>query len=452
MSKKGFSLSPYIEKIFETSGEHAEWGGYYNYDFLSADGTKLLCNRSPFDGRKIEKGDTVEVGYYDIPTGEWHCLDKSDSFNWPQATMLQWIPNTNNKEVVFNLSKDNHLISRIINIETGEKRDLCYPIYCVTPDGKKAITLNLERSYWTPAYHYQSVANEACNVDVLEGDGIFALDLKENTLERIISLEDVIKLKPEEAFSQGKHWLEHIMINPSGTEIVFLHRYNLPNTGRLTRMVMANIDGSNMHVIDGWSKYTWSHFGWKTDDSFVIYSRSSRRKSFNANVNVKQANDKNVIDNVNTSLKVKVKSAIRVLIKNVFELLPTRIKVSIRYISGYQMYVKTDNKYKFTKFYQGRHLDVDGHPSFEKNGKYMITDTYADYGKTRKLVVLNSVNDKRILLGEFYSPLWETPASCDLHPKLSRDGQFLVIDTAYSGIHRMMVFELRWDKIIKKLS
>ncbi len=446
MQKKKLHLTKYVEKVFETNGEYAEWGGYYNYDFLSSDGTKLLCNRSSFDGRQIEKGDTVEVGYYSIPEGTWHSLDISDSFNWPQATMLQWVPNTGNKEIIFNLSKDNHLISRIINIETGEKRDLCYPVYCLTPDGKKAITLNLERSYWTPAYHYQSVANEECNVNVLEGDGIFALDLKENTLTRIVSLDDVIKLKPDEGFEQGKHWLEHIMINSSGTEMVFLHRYNLPGTGRLTRMIMANIDGTNMHVIDGWKKFAWSHFGWKTDTSFVIYSRASRKRAVNnsaVQVMLKPGTDRKTTATNKRTLKALLRTAVR----NAFEILPKRIKAHLRYVSGYQLYEKNNNEYKLKKLYDGKLLEVDGHPSFEKLGKYMITDTYADYGKKRNLLVMNSESGKCMILGTFYSPLWGTPATCDLHPKLSKNNDYLVVDTAYSGIHRMMVLKLCWEKI-----
>ena len=446
MSKKRVRLSKYVKKVFETNGEFAEWGGYYNYDFLSSDETKLLCNRASFDGRKIEQGDTVEVGFYDIPTGKWHGLDVSDSFNWPQATMLQWVPNTDNKEIVFNLSKDGHLISRIINIETGEKRDMCYPIYCLTPDGKKAITLNLERSYWTPAYHYQSVVNEDCNVDVLEGDGIFSLDLETNALERIVSLDDVIKLKPDDGFEKGKHWLEHIMINPSGTEMVFLHRYNLPGTGRLTRMVVANIDGTNMHVVDGWKKYAWSHFGWKTDEEFVIYSRFSRKQQISNSP--KQISIKAQTISQNTvSRRLKPKEMLRTILKSFFELMPKRIKVNLRYVSGYQLYIKTNNEHKLKKLIRGRFIDVDGHPSFEKNGKYMITDTYADYGKTRKLLVMNSENGKCLLLGSFYSPLWGTPATCDLHPKLSKNNDYLVVDTAYSGIHRMMTLKLCWEKI-----
>lgn len=39
---KTYKKGKYINKIFETEGEYAEWCGYYNYDFLSADKKKLL--------------------------------------------------------------------------------------------------------------------------------------------------------------------------------------------------------------------------------------------------------------------------------------------------------------------------------------------------------------------------------------------------------------------------
>jgi len=438
---KGYALTSYIEKVFETQGETADWGGYYNYNFLSEDKTKLLCNRAAFDGRSIEKGDVVEVGYYDIPSGIWHKLDESDSFNWPQATMLQWVPNTNNKEVVFNLSNGERLISRVINIETGESRDLAYPIYCLTPDGKKAITLNLERSYWTPAYHYQSVKNEKCNVDVLEGDGIFELDLQTGSIKTIVSLDDVLKLQPDSDFDKGKHWLEHIMINPSGTEIVFLHRYFLPGSSRLTRMVMANIDGTNAHVVEGWQKFAWSHFGWKTDNSFVMFARIATRLSSGYVSSQSNTNPKPI------SKPSAIATAKRIVRKMIASAIPKSIKAKMANHNEYQMYEKMEGHYKLKTVYKGKLLDIDGHPSFTLDGKYMITDTYADTKKIRKLLVLNTENGKRMLLGRFYSPFWGTPASCDLHPKMSHDREYVVIDTAYSGKHRMMVLKLNWRRI-----
>lgn len=440
---KKIKLSPYVEKVFETDGSVCQWGGYYNYDFLSADGTKLLSNRCSFDGRAIQPGDTVEVGYYDIPSGQWHGLDISDSFNWPQATMLQWVPGTDNKEVIFNLAKNGHLISRIINIETGEKRDLCYPVYGMTPDGKQSITLNLERSYWTPAYHYQSVVNEDCNVDILQGDGIFALDLASDSIKTIVSLGDVLKLKPEENFSRGKHWLEHIMVSPSGKRFVFLHRYMYGGKGRRTRMLIADIDGSNLQVIDGWQKYAWSHFGWKGDDAFVMYAREQKQlaKSYNTNSPAKVSGKK--------SLKIRVIGMLRgVYRKTVSKLIPSNFKSKMLNKMGYQLYEReAEGQFVLKKTYSTGLMSIDGHPSFTPDGRYMITDTYADDKKYRHLLVLDTRTDKLLELGRFYSPFWGTPASCDLHPKLSTDGKHVVIDTAYSGIHKMMVLSLKIDEI-----
>jgi len=432
---KKLKLSPSVKKVFETDGQHAQWGGYYNYDFLSADGTKLLSNRCSFDGRAIQPGDTVEVGYFEIPSGQWHGLDTSDSFNWPQATMLQWVPGTDNREVIFNVSKDGRLISRIINIQTGEKRDLCYPVYGMTPDGKQAITLNLERSYWTPAYHYQSVVNEACNVDVLEGDGIFSLDLATDTLKTIVTLEDVLKLKPEEKFPEGKHWLEHIMVSPSGKRFVFLHRYMYGGKGRRTRMLIADIDGGNLQVIDGWKQYAWSHFGWKGDDAFVIYAREQKplAKSYSTNTTEK----------TRESLKTRVMGFLRSIYrKTVSKLIPANFKSRMLNKMGYQFYeMDEQGNFALKKTFSIGALSIDGHPSFTPDGRYMITDTYADDHKYRKLLVLDTEMDQLTELGKFYSPFWGTPASCDLHPKVSTDGRYIVVDTAYSGIHRMMVFQ-----------
>ena len=70
---KGYKLSKYVEKVFETSSsEYSEWFGYYNYDTLTSDHSKLLCNRIKEDGVKPRADLKIKVGYYDIPSGEWY--------------------------------------------------------------------------------------------------------------------------------------------------------------------------------------------------------------------------------------------------------------------------------------------------------------------------------------------------------------------------------------------
>lgn len=444
---KTYKTSKYISKVFETAGEHTEWGGYYNYDFLSADKTKLLCNRTNFDGRAISSDDIVEVGYYDTQNGSWHPLDKSDSFNWPQATMLQWIPGTDNKEIIFNLSKDGRIISRIINIDSLESRDLCFPIYGITPDGKRSITLNLERSYWTPAYHYQSVINEECNVDVLEGDGIFSLDLNKNELVRIIDIKDVIAANHEPEFDGGVHWLEHIMISPSGTRFVFLHRFRLGRSSRRTRMLIANIDGSDMQVIgdSAWKRQAWSHFAWSGDDAFVMYARIPKNQVVSLATPLNSSSVSATSSARNRGLKAGLKNCIRAVHHKLFR---TNYRQRRANTMGYQFYsLKKDGRFTYDYITSEKLLQIDGHPTMLCNGKYMLTDTYSDDKSYRNLMVYNTETKKCLVLGRFYAAFWGTPASCDLHPKVSADETSVVIDTAYCGVHKMMVFDLNWEKI-----
>ena len=103
----------------------------------------MLCNQVGFDCREVTREDTVDVGWYDLTTGEWHKLDTSDSFNWQQGAMLQWISGAGNEnKVIYNLSRNGHFKAVICDIVTGEKNEIDFPVYCVTPDGKNSISLN----------------------------------------------------------------------------------------------------------------------------------------------------------------------------------------------------------------------------------------------------------------------------------------------------------------------
>ena len=151
----------FVDLIFETKSEYSEWFGYYNYDVLNSSQTRMLCNRVKFDGRSISADDTIDLGWYDIATGTWNYIATTDSFNWQQGSMLQWLPGQGNEnKVIFNFSDKIRYKSKIIDIETRKTKEYDFPIYCVTPDGNFAITLNYERSYWCRAYHYQPIINQ----------------------------------------------------------------------------------------------------------------------------------------------------------------------------------------------------------------------------------------------------------------------------------------------------
>ena len=429
--------SKYIETLFETDSQYSEWFGYYNYDVINSDATKMLCNRVDFDGRAITNTDIIELGYYDLGNGEWHHIAVSDSFNWQQGAMLQWLPNHQDK-VIFNYSDKQKFYSCIVDINTGDKKTIAYPIYCITPDGKYSISLDYERSYWCRAYHYQPVVNEELNVQIAEGDGIFRVNLLDDTVERIVSIRDVLSIDPDDDFNDAKHWFEHIMISPSGSRVAFLHRFSFGG-GYITRLCVADITGKNLQVVSGWRNNDWSHFGWKGDNSFVIYSVKKNRAQASYIKQVQKQKKYSIISLIN---KVVHWPMFR-WIKNIF-------KPKDKYYMLFS-FDKEENLFIESGRFQEKLLDIDGHPSFTRDGKYMITDSYPDNDGMQRLIVFNTENQKSLLLGEFKAGLHGNPASCDLHPKLSQNDSYISIDTAYTGKHKMMLFKLNWDYIKEQI-
>ena len=426
--------SKYLKKVFETShADLAEWFGYYNYDVLSSDGKKMLCNRARFDGRAITDEDNIELGYFDIESGEWHHIAETDSFNWQQGAMLQWLPGREDT-VVYNFSDKQHFKSCIQNIVTGEKKIIDFPVYGITPDGKYSVSLNYERSYWCRAYHYQPIKNTDYDVRVADDDGIFLVDLENNSVKRIIDIKDVLATNPDSDFGQAKHWFEHIMISPSGKRIVFLHRYSY-GQAYSTRLIIADIDGANIQAIPGWKNYEWSHFGWRGDDAFVIYTvkRSNAEASYAKAMQKKGGIKKKIIKFVHKLAKI-------ILPKKMIN----NMKANASY---YQYYELNEGVFELKQNLDRPLFGIDGHPSFTSDGNYMITDSYPDEEQYQRLMVYDFEKGHEILLGRFFAYYKGNPASCDLHPKLSRDGRFVAVDTAYSGLHNMVLFEILWDNI-----
>jgi len=427
----------YVRPMFETDTEYSEWFGYYNYDVISKNGKKMLCNRATFDARAITPEDSIELGWYDITDGTWNHIDTSDSFNWQQGAMLQWMPNDENK-VIYNVSRDNHFKSIICDIKDGSKKVIDFPTYCVTPDGKFSISLNYERCYWCRAYHYQSVKNPDYNVPVAENDGIFKVDLEKNTVKRIVRIQDVIALEALEDFKTAKHWLEHIMINKAGDRIVFLHRYSYGNAYS-TRMFICGINGEGLQLIDGWKENDWTHFGWKGNRAFAIYS--VKKNAFQATYakSVQKAKSKfSVISIINWAVNFPV-----------LRIIKDKLKQNERY---YKIYEEISGEYTFIQNYDDKLFSIDGHPSFTEDGRYMITDSYPDTDGNQRLIIYDCQTLKGVLVAQFMAPLSGNPASCDLHPKLCFQDKLLVVDSAYSGKHKMIVYKICWDEIKKILS
>lgn len=440
--KKLIKISNCLTKLFTTPSGY--WFGYYNYDPLNYDQTRMLCNKTDNDASLIKQGMQIEVGFFSLPDGQWHSFGKSDSFNWPQGAMLQWLPGKGNEnKAIYNLSKDGNLIARIHDISTNQDKDISWAIYGLTPDGKKSITIDMERAHWTRGYHYESIIKQELNVPVLKDDGIFEVDLTANTRKLLIPIEQIIQADYEPCFEHAKHWIEHIMVSPNGKRFCFLHRFSpIDNVFNYrTRLIIADIEGKNMQVISGSDIYNWSHFGWDGDDAFSIYTYEHIRKPIKAG---------RVTNSRESALSFKLK-----LKKSLKSLIPEKIKKEL-YIaikgqkSYYQYYIYQNGKFTLNEIYKLRAFDIDGHQNYTRDGKYMIADSYPDLDQYQRIIVYDKQLHKAIIIGHIYAALHQKPGTCDLHPKLCNNNNYLMVDSAYDGSHHMILFQINWDVIKNK--
>lgn len=447
--KKDRILSKYVKEVFECKSEFSDFFGYYNYDTLNYNQTRLLAHRIPFCHTTIDKTDIAEVGYYEIADGSWHKVAETDSFNWDQGSMLQWLPGRGNEnKIVFNVSRNGHLCSKICDIETLEIKDIDWSIYGLTPDGKKSIALEMERSYWCRAYHYNSVANLEHDGLIDASDGIFEIDLESNTRKRIIAIQDIVAMDSTPEFSNMKHWLEHIMISPDGTKFVFLHRFAYPdNVFRyITRMFIANIDGSNLQVVPGWQNYRWSHFGWNGNNAFAIYAYKS--------LPLLSLYTKSTTIISEKKQKLTYRHILNKVLHLVSKILPQCLKKLLKgRDSFYQYYCSDDNGlFKECSTLNQKVFDIDGHESFTNDGRYMITDSYPDSKGYRRLIIFDTQSKKAKIVAKYLEGRkCDTETRVDLHPKLCINNDFVVIDSNCTGKPHLIVIKINWTKVKDEL-
>lgn len=421
---KQYELFNEAKIVFQTPQEQSFWFGYYNYCPMNQSGEKILSQKVVFDGRDIQKEDTAEVGWFSIDNHSWNPIGSSAAVNWQQGCMTQWYYEDGNEYILYNDVEDSHFVTRIKDTDGNLIRTIPYPIYGINSKEGFSISVDFERSYWCRAYHYESIVNNDLNVPVAYGDGVFRIDLRTGERKLIIPIEKIIEEGFVDEFRTAKHWVEHIMLNPSGNRFAFYHRYDAGN-GYKTRAFTANVDGTGLYLLPDWQLNDWSHLGWKDDEHFVIFG--IKRKP---------------IGEAYQSV-VRSTGMIGNLLRKVYratlaKLVTPQMHHKIAASSCYQLY--KDRHGKIGQYDVGL-LVHDGHPSFTKDGRYMLTDTYADEEGYRHLMIFNVEKNKLTEIGKFFSPFNACSYRADLHPRFSADESKVIIDSAHSGRHQMVVIE-----------
>ncbi len=375
-----------VEVKAVTKGPLFHWFGYYDKQQFDHSGRFLLGMEADFEHRPPEPADIIRIGMVDLQdNNRWIELDKSGAWCWQAGCMLQWRPGSQS-EIIWNDRVDNQFVSHILDINSGKKRTLPFPFFTIHPEGRTALGLDFDRlNDMRPGYGYAGIQDRNIGLAAPEDAGIYLLDLEAGKSRLFISIASAARIPhPSRDLTGCKHYFHCLLFNSSGSRFVFLHRW-LPDMGRgwpfKTRMISSDIQSGKLTVLVPWGC---GHFNWRDNEQLIVQEK------------------------------------------------------------GFFLYA--DKIGQVGEVGRGVLPLSGGHVSYLPGQEWLVGDTYPDEKGNQHLYLYNIPNGDIIYLGRFYSPQEYSVAPqngdaqwrCDLHPRISRDGSLVSIDSPHGGNGRQI--------------
>jgi hypothetical protein len=377
-----FSLDKFVdakERILPrvrmiTKGPKHHWFGYY--DKLEFDPTDryVLGMEVDFEHRQPAPDDEISIGMVDLRDGDrWIELGRTKAWCWQQGCMLQWVPGTQS-EVIWNDREDGQFVSRILDVRTQKIRTLPSPIYALTPDGKTGLSVDFSRlNDVRPGYGYVGISDQNFSVPVPERTGVYRIDMTSGEKQMLFSVAEIVHGGARlVTMKDAKHYFIHLLASPDTARFIFLHRWIGPQ-GTGTRMFTSSLDGRDIRLIDA-NGFT-SHFIWRDATHILAFSNQPSH--------------------------------------------------------GMRFYLFEDADKGAIQVVGPDRMTEDGHETYLPDHDWILCDTYPSGNERLQNPYLYHVpSNRRFSLGLFHSPpAYHDAWRCDTHPRQSRNGQMVVIDS-----------------------
>jgi hypothetical protein len=371
-------------QVVKEDSDVETFGGYYDVKLMNNKGLILshgTCNSTI----KLPSGENaVEILLTDIKTNESTVIDSTKAFNWQQGSRLYWI--SEDKFIFNSLDVDvesDKYIAKVYSVSEGDFiGNYDKPVQASFED-KFFLAINYSRLLnMRPDYGYRNLPEITKNeLKDYENDGIWKVDLQGDTETFLLhSLKQVLAIETKDIFEKCNHKVNHLMINPSGTAFMFIHRYYLGKR-RFDRLMLS--DYSNLSVILD-DEYV-SHCYWLDDERIIGYVQVDGVKGY-------------YIINVRTK--------------------------------------EVSSCEEITKLGYG-----DGHPSSYKD--WVVFDSYPDKSRMQTLSVYHLKSKEVIKLLEVYqNPKYKGETRCDLHPRFSSDGKYITFDSVFNNKRQHCVIDV----------
>ncbi|MBS0589774.1 MAG: hypothetical protein JSR65_03950 [Proteobacteria bacterium] len=391
--------------------------GYYNKVPWHADGTRVLANRVNVMQAELGPHFAAQVGYFDLRgDGKFRTLGETTTWNFQMGCQLQWLENTRSS-VIYNtrcftpkpIYPD--FAATILDVDTGVSRQLPLPVYIVATSGEFAMCISYDRlQHAHPTIGYLPHTPRRPLELAPSDDGIRRMDLATGEHALIVSLRQLREFHPVASMERAFHWVTHLEIAPNSKRFLFLHRWTEcieDETRWLHRLITVDADGSNLRLLEcgdhplpplpepgapkagifDYEKAIWqiSHPAWRGNDQIIVWGPHNAQ-------------------------------------------------------ARYHLY--TDGTDKVEIIGDGV-LTENGHMTYSPCGRWLLSDTYPDDSDHRLLIVFDTHTGQLHELARLYTdPALGKVNRCDLHPRWSRDGRSVCVDSVHERERQMYVVDV----------
>lgn len=361
----------------------------------------LAVTRFPFQDREPRRGETAEVCVVDLEKRSIETVYKTKAWCTQLGANLNW--GKTDRHLYTNDIVDDRGVCVQIDLESGKARAFDGPMYHVAPDescviGHPPELLNrTQRGYGIPDHPDKP---RSLPPGAAKEEGLWRTDLKSGEKTLLVSLADAAKhISNPAAFEGGTFYFFHSKFNKQNTRIMEVMRVVWPKKRKRSAIMLLtfNVDGSDIREAISWDQWSSGghHPNWHPDGEHLVMNlRPKKRLSF---------------------VQFRYDGA------------------DFRTIAGSR---------------QG-----SGHPSVDRSGKYLITDTYTGnktFVKEDKEVPIRLINletdEEREVCRMCTLGLdrrhYQTVLRIDAHPAWSRDYKKVCFNGSSDGKKQVFIADL----------
>ena len=382
-----------------TSGPKEHFlASYFGINSWSRDLRYVLALETDVNGRLSRAGEPCTIGVVDTKDGnKFIPVSETRAWNFQEAAMGHWLP-WGDDMIAFNDFRDGRFVTVVMNWRTKEERTIPHPIAAVSPDGRKAISLNYARIRLTrPGYGYAGPGQDPLVGSAWpDNDGLWLVDLVTGDAKLIVPIS-AVRGKAPEVGPKGLFYFCHTVFSRDGERVFWLARgidwYDpVKETAGpwSTTAFTCRADGSDIRACFGGREWGGSHFSWLDGKTMAVtvYPKEYPRTCWHVTFTVGEE-----------------------------DRLPHRLAPGI--------------------------LDWDGHCTWSPDGKWMSTEGYYDATRLRNWVLMRREDEATIPVGSFAVPeAYTGDWRCDLHARWRPDGRQLGFNSVHEGTRQIYVIDL----------